>query len=63
MITEIDESKIPSKHISCKCECKFDNIKCNSNKKWNNNKCWFGYKNPKDHNVCKKKLHLESCCM
>ena len=39
MITEINESKILTKHISCKCKCKFDKRKCNSNQKWNNDKC------------------------
>ena len=31
--------KIVTKHISCKCQCKFDGRKCNSNQKWINNKC------------------------
>ena len=30
MITGINESKILTKHISCKCKCKFDDRKCNS---------------------------------
>ena len=34
MITGIHE-KILTKQISCKCECKFDSKKCNSNQKWN----------------------------
>ena len=38
MITGINESKILTKHISCKCEHKFDGRKCNSNQKYNN-KC------------------------
>ena len=29
MIAGINESKILTKHISCKCECKFDGRKCN----------------------------------
>ena len=37
MITGINESK--TKHISCKCKCKFDETKCKSNQWWNNNKC------------------------
>ena len=45
MITGINESKKLAKHISCKCECKFDSIKCNSNQKWNNDKCWCKCKN------------------
>ena len=35
MITGKNESKKLTKHISCKCECKFDSIKRNSNQKWN----------------------------
>ena len=31
MITGINESKTLTKHISCKCKCKFDGTKCNSN--------------------------------
>ena len=38
MITGINELKTLTKHISCKCKCKFDGRKCNSNKKSNNNK-------------------------
>ena len=39
MITGINESKILTKHISCKCKCKFDGRKCNSGQWWNNDKC------------------------
>ena len=35
MITEINESKILTKHISCECKCNFDGIKCNSTENWN----------------------------
>ena len=38
MITGIKEWRTLTKHISYKCECKFDNKKCNSNQKWNNSK-------------------------
>ena len=41
MITGINESKTLTKHISCECKCKFDGRKCNSNQKWNNDKCWY----------------------
>ena len=34
--------------------CKFDGIKCNSNQKWNSNKCQCQCKNPKEYHVCKK---------
>ena len=38
MITGINKLKTLTKHISCKCKCKFDGRKCNSNQKSNNNK-------------------------
>ena len=31
MITGINKSKTLTKHISCKCKCKFESRKCNSN--------------------------------
>ena len=46
MITGINESKTLTKHISCKCNCKFDGRKCKSDQWWNNTKCWC---------VCKKR--------
>ena len=39
MITEINESKILTKHISCECKCRFDGIKCNSDQWWNDDNC------------------------
>ena len=33
------------KHISCKCKCKFDGRKSNSNQWWNNDKCRCECKN------------------
>ena len=39
MIIGINESKIFTKHASCKCECKFDCKKFHSKQKWNYNKC------------------------
>ena len=38
MITEINESKTLTKHISYECKCKFGR-KCNSDQWWNNDKC------------------------
>ena len=46
MITGINESKILTKHTSWECKCKFDGRKCNSNQKWNNDKCRCECKNP-----------------
>ena len=39
MITEMNESKILTKHISCECKYKLGGTKCNSNQWWDNNKC------------------------
>ena len=63
MITGINESKALTKHISCECKCKFDGRKCNSNQKWNNDKCRCECKNLKEYHVCRKRLYLESCYM
>ena len=39
MITGINELKTLTKHVLCECKCKFNGRKCNSNQKWNNDKC------------------------
>ena len=49
MITRTNESRTLTKHMSWKCECKFDRRKCNLSQNWNNNKCWFECKNTKEH--------------
>ena len=46
---KINESMTLTKHISCKCESKFDDRKCNLNQNWNNGKCRCDRKNPKEH--------------
>ena len=51
MLTEINESKILTKRISCKCKCKFDGQKCNPDQCWNNDKCRCVCKK---HHVCEK---------
>ena len=51
MITGINELKALTKHISCKCKCKFDGRKYNLNQKWNNYKCWCECKK---HHMCEK---------
>ena len=51
MITEINESKTLTKHISYECKCKFDGIKCNSNQNRNNDKC---RRQCKKHHTCGK---------
>ena len=36
MITNANEVKAMTKHISCDCKCKFNSTICNSSQKWNN---------------------------
>ena len=50
MMTWIHELKTLKKHISCKCKCRFDRKKCNSNQWWNNDKCWC---------ACKKLMYMK----
>ena len=57
MITGINKSRTLAKHIPCKCECKFDNKKCNSSQKWSKNRCQCECKK---NIVCATKMHLES---
>ena len=45
MITGINESKTLTNHLSCKCKCKFDGRKYNSNQWW---------KKRKKHDICEK---------
>ena len=58
MIARSNESKT-SKHISCKCKCKFNDRKYNSNQKWKNHKCRCDCKNLKLTSA-QKRLYLES---
>ena len=51
MITGINESKELTRHISRKCEYKFDRRKYNSNQKWNDDK-WM----QKKKNMCVKNI-------
>ena len=51
LIIGITELKTLTKHISCECNCRFDERKCNSDQWWNNDRCWCKCK--KRH-VCEK---------
>ena len=53
MLTNKNEAKTMTKHISCDCKCKFNSSICNSNQKWNNKTCQYEYKN---YHKCKKRL-------
>ena len=53
--TGINASKILTKHASRKCKCKFDDRKCSSNQKWNNDKCWCECKIRKSF-ICAKEV-------
>ena len=39
MITNKNEGKARTKHISCNFKCKFNSAVCNLNQKWNNKTC------------------------
>ena len=52
MITGISESKTLAKHILFECKCIFHGRICNSNPKWNNEKCCCECKTQKKHYVC-----------
>ena len=39
VITNKNEAKAMTKHISCDCKCKFSSTTCNSNQKWNSKTC------------------------
>ena len=45
MITDKDEAKAMTEHISFDCKCKFNSTTCNSNQKWNDKTCQCEYKN------------------
>ena len=51
MITEINELKTLTKHLSCECKCKLDGTKCNSYQWWNNDICQCECKK---HHICEK---------
>ena len=44
MITEINESKTITKHVSWECKCKIDGRNCGSDQWWYNGKFWCGCK-------------------
>ena len=51
MLTNKNEAKTMTKHISCDCKCKFNSTTCNSNQKWNNKTCQWECKH---YHKCKK---------
>ena len=51
MARKMNEKEAMVKHFLCDCKCKFDGEKCNSNQKWNNDKCLCECKK---HHGCKK---------
>ena len=51
MVTDKNESKTLTKHISCQCKCKFGGTKCKSNQLQNNDKCRCDCKK---HHICEK---------
>ena len=53
MIINKTEAKTMTKHISCDCKCKFNSTTCNSNQKWNNEKCQCECKS---YHKCRKNI-------
>ena len=51
IIIGVNESKTLTKHVSCKCNCKFDGKSCNSDQWQNNVKCQCECRK---HHVCEK---------
>ena len=51
MITDKNEAKAMTEHISCDCKCKFNSTTCNSSQESNNKTCQCECKN---HRKCKK---------
>ena len=47
--------KTSKQHILCKCKCRFDGKKCNSNQWWNSDKCWSECK---EHHIYEKEYVL-----
>ena len=45
MITNKDEAKAITKHVSCNFKCKSDSATCKSKQKWNNKTCQYELKN------------------
>ena len=60
MITNKDEAKAMTGHISCDCKCKFNIITCKSKQKWNNKTCQCECKN---YRKCKENhsWNLSTC--
>ena len=71
MITNKDETKAMTEHISCACKCKFNNATCNSNQQWNKKTCSCECKNyhkcEKDYSwnpskcICENSKYLRKC--
>ena len=60
MTKGINESKILTKNISSKCECKFDGRKWNAVQKWNNDKCQCECRNLKKKTWWEQKISHNS---
>ena len=45
VITGMHDSNILAKDISCKCKCRFDGKKCDSDQWWKNGRYWYECKN------------------
>ena len=59
MITKISEVNTSIRQISCDCKCKSNDKKCNSDQRWDSDKCQCECKKTIKHHICKK-VCLES---
>ena len=58
MIAGINESKTLTKHISCKCKCKFDDRKCNYMNWW-----WNGGITINDDVCVRNVMYVKKTCL
>ena len=59
MITNKNETKAMTEHISCDCKCKFNKTAHNSNQTWNNKTCQCECKNYRKC-ICENSKYLKS---
>ena len=55
----VNETRFLVQHESCDSKCILNENVCNSNQKWNRDKCWWECKELDDWIFCKKNLHVK----
>ena len=59
LITLTNETRRIKWHETCKCICRLDKIICNSNQRWNEDKCRCECKELIDKSVCNKRYFFD----